>query len=147
MANASKGRCVMRVEVYYAITGKHKGMFSVRALSGPDAGKVVDHVSNIAICAPQFVVQPAGHRRVLNEKRKNVHAFVRGFVQEVRDGQTPADLRRVHYNPYLADHFFLHREGAMGARVDSAAFAFLSKRDGKAVIEVLDPKENGRAAQ
>lgn len=70
----------------------------------------------------KFAVQPAGRARVLREKRKNVHAFVRGNVEEVgwlpehkRTGGRAAWLMKdimddptmveVTYNPYKFDSF------------------------------------------
>ena len=64
-----------RVEVYRNL---NFGCFSVRALGGKHKGLVIDHVIQITLENAEFVVQPAGNRRVRDEKRKNVHAFVRG---------------------------------------------------------------------
>ena len=58
------------VEVYYNL---HKKCLSVRK-----RGLVIDHVSSILLKNAEFVVQPAGRKRVVKEKRKNVHAYIRG---------------------------------------------------------------------
>ncbi len=87
-----------RVEVYRNL---HKNCYSVRALTGENKGKVIDHVQSITLKDAKFVVQPAGRKRVLREKRKNVHAFVRGHItDEPFKKGTP-----VKYDPYLTDAF------------------------------------------
>ena len=60
----------MKIEVYWNL---HKEMFSVR-----HKGKVIAHVACINVKDAKFVVQKAGRERVLREKKKNVHAFIRG---------------------------------------------------------------------
>ena len=99
----------MRVEVYRNL---HNGVWSVRDCK---TGLVVDHVNEITISNPTFVVQPAGRRKVIEQKRKNVHAFVRGerVINSAADSFTPAELARfwnghtveVTYNPYKYDSF------------------------------------------
>ena len=83
----------MRVEVYFNLPRK---IWSVRDLS---TGLVVDHVDEITIQDPVFVVQPAGRAKVIKEGRKNVHAVVRGErierLQVDASGGVP-----VSYNPY-----------------------------------------------
>ena len=86
-----------RVEVYRNL---HKDCFSVRK-----NGLVVKHIYNdedLYMRDVKFVVQPAGRAKVLKEKRKNVHAFVRGTYQE--SGSTMQTV--AHYNPYKFGHFF-----------------------------------------
>jgi len=92
----------MRVEVYRNL---HKNCFSVRALSGENKGRVIDHVQSIMLKDATFVVQPAGRKRVLQEQRKNVHAFVRGTTtdQPIQHGLS------VRYDPYLNDAFVVTR--------------------------------------
>ena len=64
--------------MYWNIT---KGIWSVRAAEGPLKGKVVAHAREVLVQGPEFVVGEAGRLRVLRERRKNVHAFVRGEVR------------------------------------------------------------------
>jgi hypothetical protein len=96
-----------RVEVYWNL---HRDLFSVRALSGPDKGRVVTHTRLIDLGDVTFVVQPAGRARVLAEGRKNVHAFVRGTVLCSLDGVN-ADYSEVTYNPYKTDSFVARKDG------------------------------------
>ncbi len=68
-----------RVEVYRNL---NKNCFSVRALTGENKGKVIDHVQEITLKDVKFAVQPAGRKRVLKEKQKHVNAFIRGTPTE-----------------------------------------------------------------
>ena len=65
--------------------------------------KVVDRVQTAHVKDVKFVVQPAGRKRVLEEKRKNVHAFIRGELTD--DRFMAVGLVKVIYNPYEYDHF------------------------------------------
>ena len=83
----------------------HKRIWSVRDRT---TGLVVKHSQLVYVSDAKFIVQPAGRARVLRERRKNVHAFVRGTVV---DFGFPPDWRallpmKITYNPYKADHFF-----------------------------------------
>jgi len=83
------------VEVYYNL---HKKCLSVRR-----RGIVIDHVNSILLKNARFVVQPAGRKRVLKEKRKNVHAFVRG--ERVAVASFDGKSERITYNPYKYKSF------------------------------------------
>lgn len=93
-----------RVEVYFNL---HKNMFSVRALEGRHKGLVVAHASAVSLSNVTFSVRKAGRDKVIREKRKNVHAFVRGtwetFVADEGVGVT--------YNPYLYESFVIRETG------------------------------------
>lgn len=84
----------MRVRVYFNL---HKKMWSVM-----HKGKVIQHTNSIELCNARFIVHPSGRARVLQEKRKNVHAFVEGDVAET----SSVCKQEVKYNPYKFGHFF-----------------------------------------
>jgi len=100
----------MKVEVYFNL---HKRVFSVRSCK---TGRVVHHTKNVHIRDPQFVVREGGRQRVLRERKKNVHAFVRGYATYFEDG-TQAEynyglalferptLDTIGYNPFKYDSF------------------------------------------
>jgi len=97
---------MMRVEVYFNL---HRKLFSVRDCK---TGRVVHHTQQIWVEDPVFVVRKAGRERVLREKKKNVHAFVRGtWMQDllIEDAQKIYDhigvSQEVTYNPYKYDSF------------------------------------------
>lgn len=92
-----------RVEVYYNL---HKKCLSYR----PSGGRV-KHAKAIILNDVSLDVQPAGRKKVLLEKKKNVHAFVRGMpawiagVDDDLEDYTPENMERqgypkVRYNPY-----------------------------------------------
>ena len=66
--------------------------------------KVVDRVQTAYVKDVKFVVQPAGRKRVLEQQRKNVHAFVRGNLTNERF--MAIGLVKVVYNPYKHDYFY-----------------------------------------
>ncbi|RWM84294.1 hypothetical protein [Mesorhizobium sp.] len=90
----------MRVEVYWNFNRK---CYSVRALEGPSKGRVIGHRERVNIHNAKFVVRKAGRDRVRREKRKNVHAFVRGDLDCL--GVLDEPTVGVGYNPYQWDSF------------------------------------------
>ena len=100
----------MKVEVYFNL---HKRVFSVRSCK---TGRVIHHTKNVHIRDPQFVVRGGGRQRVLRERKKNVHAFVRGYATYFEDGiqaeynyglalfERPT-LDTIGYNPFMYDSF------------------------------------------
>jgi hypothetical protein len=135
-----------RVEVYWNL---HKKCFSYR-LSG---GKVT-HARSLLLKDVKFAVQPAGRERVLREKKKNVHAFVRGtllYVQNIKEMEdvvyAPGASEVIdnvlyngyaaRYNPYEAGHFQVSSIGTAYALVGADA-AFLQDKN----IFVLGVKLN-----
>jgi hypothetical protein len=100
----------MRVETYYNL---HKHCLSFR-----EPGKRVSHARAMVLNNVKFAVQPAGRAKVLTDKRKNVHAFVRGdmmWVAGLNDNlgdYTHTNMqrhgyRKIRYNPYESDCFML----------------------------------------
>jgi hypothetical protein len=87
----------MKADIYYNL---HKKCLSVR-----HKGLVVNHVEEIALDNVKFVVSQAGRKRVIEEKRKNVHAFVRGETREISFADRNAPGRTIKYNPYKYDSF------------------------------------------
>ena len=105
-----------KVDVYKNL---HKGIWSVRSRT---TGKVIAHKTLVRVLDASFVVQPAGRQKVLDEKRKNVHAFVRGQLSSQKT--TTLYWRPVTYNPYKADHFCYKDTGD---KVTSASEALLNE--------------------
>ena len=67
----------MKVQVYRNL---HNGLISIQDLS---TGLVLGHAYAIDLRWADFIVREAGRQQVIKEKRKNVHAFVRGEVVDV----------------------------------------------------------------
>lgn len=97
----------MRVFVYWNL---HRDLFSVK---NTRTGRVEAHAQMVVIEDAVFAVSEAGRQRVLRERRKNVHAGVRGTAalidpapaQPVMSGWT-----RVTYNPYRFSTFVRARD-------------------------------------
>jgi len=129
----------MLVDVYKNL---HKDTWSVRDRK---TGRVVAHQDEVHVLDAKFVVQPSGRERVLQEGRKNVHAFVRGTLatyQEVLDDPrtfylvTPYLIR---YNPYQEDYFFYPNKRSMERiRIDKAELVELDS-EGVTAWHLLPP--------
>ena len=93
-----------KIDVYRNL---HDDCWSVR-----QAARVVCHTNYITLRDCEYIVQPAGRRRVLVERKKNVHAFVRGYLCNPResDHTAPFSWEYVKYNPYKADAFYFDHE-------------------------------------
>lgn len=90
-----------KVDVYFNL---HKKCLSVRDC---ESRRVIAHVDAIALKQATFRVSESGRQRVLRDRRKNVHAFVRGYLDttpHMRDVVNKCDVQ-VTYNPYKYDSF------------------------------------------
>ena len=108
----------MQVSVYRNL---HNGLISIKSAS---SGLVLGHAKSVDIDGADFVVNEAGRQRVLKDKRKNVHAYVKGLLLNTvgftpykgRSIQRCSALGAIHstykdtivsYNPYKAPHFVI----------------------------------------
>ena len=114
-----------KIEVYFNL---HKKTWSVR-----QSGKVIGHTDYIQVKAPQFVVSQKGNERVRREKKKNVHAFVRGYV-ESRLPVFPSKMRFVTYNPYKNSSFVVRNTNDT---ICSSPYAALEVVNQKPRVEAL----------
>jgi hypothetical protein len=101
----------MKVFVYFNL---HKKLWSIKALEGPDKGRVIDRCRYVKLKEVQPKVSQKGRERVLREKRKNVHAglvgtwIVQPIAWEYWDSLLP--YRQVSYNPYKHEYFYFCNE-------------------------------------
>lgn len=112
----------MRVEVYRNL---HTGTWSVRDTS---TGRVIAHPDTVWMVDAKFVVRPAGRAKVRREKRKNVHAFVRGTMIDMGGSvprRIPTTFRKTSYNPYVNDTFV----DGKGNPVESARMVWMDVND------------------
>ena len=108
----------MKVSVYRNL---HNGLISIKSAS---TGLVLGHAKHVDIAWAKFVVNESGRQRVLKEKQKNVHAYVKGLLLNTigftpykgRSLQRCTALGAIHstykdtvvsYNPYKAPHFVI----------------------------------------
>jgi len=105
-----------KVRVYRNL---HKDCISVK-----QDGLVRCHATNVVLKDCKFIVSEAGQRRVRNEKKKNVHAFVEGYVVDARRSLELLDFgwSSVYYDPYSTDHWQLTNV-PHNAWVDTAEWA------------------------
>jgi hypothetical protein len=81
----------------------HKGCWSVK-----QNGLVKAHSDEINLYDCSFLVNEKNRLKVIKEKRKNVHAFVRGYIWD-----TPLNLiRQASYNPYARNSFYDKKDGS-----------------------------------
>jgi len=87
------------VDVYRNL---QKGCWSVR-----QAGIVKYHTNYVFLRDVKFTVSQAGRNRVLREKRKNVHAFIRGTlaIPKTMPKEIDFEFTPVTYNPYKYHSF------------------------------------------
>ena len=90
-----------KVRVYRNL---HKKCVSVK-----QGGIVRCHATNVVLNECRFIVSEAGQKRVREEGRKNVHAFIEGYVVDARKSLELLDFGwdTVYYNPYETDHWVL----------------------------------------
>lgn len=100
-----------KVRVYRNL---HKDCYSVK-----QDGLVKCHADQVTLQEVKFIVSKAGQKRVRDEKKKNVHAYLEGYVVDARqadnivDGKKSdtdleaglSDWESVYYNPYECDGF------------------------------------------
>ena len=85
-----------RVYVYFNL---HKKVYSVR-----QSGRIVEHTKHILLKDCRFLVGKAGREKVLQERRKNVHAGVSGYLAD-NVPSVPSSGCQVTYNPYKFESF------------------------------------------
>lgn len=93
----------MKVFVYYNL---HKKCWSVKALEGPNKGRVIKHTDKVYLKDVTFKVSQKGRERVLKEQRKNVHAGVVGHLSLADLGKVQEEYyTEITYNPYKYSSF------------------------------------------
>ena len=108
----------MKVSVYRNL---HNGLISIKSAS---SGLVLGHAKSVDISGADFVVNEAGRQRVLRDRQKNVHAYVKGLLLNTigftpykgRSLQRCKALGAIHstykdtivsYNPYKQPYFVI----------------------------------------
>jgi hypothetical protein len=111
-----------RVRVYWNL---HKKTFSIQ---DTHTGRVIGHSQHIVIEDASFVVRQGGRLKVIETRRKNVHAFVVGRLTSV----TAQPLKKVRslteltYNPYKYDAFVTKVNDQ--TKVSNSGFVVLNNR-------------------
>jgi hypothetical protein len=95
----------------------HTGLWSVKQ------GVVRFHTKCIFLTEVDFLVNEKNRQRVIREEKKNVHAYVQGFICDrptyfaVGENWTIAGCHEVTYNPYKNKHFVCRRGEVISAEV------------------------------
>jgi hypothetical protein len=91
----------------YVYRNLHKKCLSVR-----QGGIVRCHAKNVVLKDCDFIVWIAGQTKVRKEKKKNVHAFLFGYVSTSTTANELLDFgwHSVYYNPYACEHWQLENE-------------------------------------
>ena len=107
----------MKVYVYFNL---HKKLYSIKALEGPNKGRVVAHARRVNLEDVRFHINEQGRDRVRQTGRKEVHAGLVGYLESLEPGAgrlTDAaeeydravppvkSGRRIIYNPHKYDGF------------------------------------------
>lgn len=82
------------VQVYRNL---HKKCYSIR-----QNRLVVAYADELILAGATLKVSEKGRQRVLKEKRKNVHAYVEGYIMPTIREYT---FNKLYYNPYHTDSF------------------------------------------
>jgi len=113
-----------RVKIYWNL---HKKCFSVQY-----KGIVIAHKDTVCLENVEFKVSEAGRQRVLKNKRKAVHAFVCGDLQDTIE----IDISRVKfvtYNPYNGPNFMANDKPI---HVVNKAMLYINNNKGRIIVEL-----------
>lgn len=113
-----------RVAVYRNL---HRLAWSVRAMDGPDRGRVIGHVPEITLVDARTHVNCRAQRRIANGAAREVHAWIVGTVSDTATLDRP---HRLTYRPHQRSEFFLVDSGEAVATADIVTFG----SDGNAYI-------------
>jgi len=86
-----------------------KNCLSTLHASGPRYGRLFRHADTVLIRNAVFRVQPAGHRKAVEARQRNVHAMIKGDSDLDRDVSgylSDGKAVRVRYNPFVHGFFF-----------------------------------------
>ena len=100
---------MQRVAIYRNL---HKNCLSIQSRERVDYGKVIAYCKSIFVKRPKFIVREKGRLKVLEEGRKNVHAFIVGECPSLKLWSSLRDIKmggnsttKVFYNPYKYSTF------------------------------------------
>lgn len=119
----------MKVMVYFNL---HKKTWSVKALEGPDKGRVIARSDYVLLASPVGRVSEAGRQRVLREGRKNVHAGIVGELLSLSpDDRYLSAPRLVTYNPRKYSTFVYADDKQP---FEGASFAYLTAAERSVLV-------------
>jgi hypothetical protein len=98
----NKGQIQFANNYFKLYRNLHKDCFSIQKYNPEKKGfRVFERAKSIILYNCNFKVNQNGRDKVLQEQRKNVHAFVLPSAYQTFEGEANvANLREVYYNPY-----------------------------------------------
>lgn len=98
--------------------------FSVKSRQGQFKGLVTGYGRSVVIAAPTLIVGEKARLRVVQERCKNVHSYVRGRLVGVFDGDLTSEqikrAVRISYSPYAGPSFFQLERDTAGRPIDGS---------------------------
>ena len=91
------------------------------------SGKLLTSAKQVRLSGVEFLVRESGRRRMLEQGRRNVHAYAVGTLVDYAHPEETRDLARiqgrgVHYNPYKHSSFVDHETETPIKSADFAHF-------------------------
>lgn len=115
-----------RFSIYW---NTHRRCFSIKpgapGFEPSPRGRVFYNTGPFLVEEPLFVVSEAGRQWVLRNRKKTVHAVIRGEPKVPKHFFIPPGARRVRYNPYKNETFVFDD----GTPVYSANRAYLKDKE------------------
>lgn len=116
----------------------HKGNFSIQSYKPEKKGyRVTDRCSTMLLVDCKLSVSQYGRNKVLEEKRKNVHAFVKpNSFMELSEQLNVENMREIYYNPYKFDSFVYKDTGVKVENVKHIIAQDNKLYDGSNTLEI-----------
>ncbi len=85
----------------------HRNNFSIQSYLQERKGyRVTDRVSSAILNNCKFRIYESGRQKVINERRKNVHAYIEPeSYKAINEEVDVSNFREIYYNPYKFDSF------------------------------------------
>jgi len=99
-------------------------LFSMKQKSGTDKDKVSGYAECIVMTDFKFTIGEKSRQRVVLNKTRNVHSFVRGELVDARRGGIDLsklnDYLRVSYSPYVGGFFYTLERDEQGNLIEDS---------------------------
>lgn len=118
-------------------------VFSVRALDGPDKGRVLAHSTRLGLRGARMVVNERARQKIAAGNPKDFHAWITGTLGAV----TLTDPVRITYRPHDRGEFFVADTGQPIWAAAAVAFegtqVFIDRADLAASAVTENPADGG----
>lgn len=126
----------MKVRVYRNL---HNNMWSVQYYNKLKKGwRLLAHMNEIYLENVTFKVNENGRQKVISEKRKNVHAFIEGDLNNISPNRRECiDYNlgfNVTYNPYKYDSFVIPMGKGTYEKINKAEYCYMNIEDRRVLV-------------